>query len=133
MANTLPRVNAGLYESDDTFYVCAPNDFELGVAPYQTSPGCWIPPSTGCEFNPILQEIHAQTAVVSAGPAFGLGNYPNPFNPGTVIAFDLPTPARVSLGVYDLGGRLVRTLVADRVMDGGHHEAAWMGGARPGN
>ena len=36
------------------------------------------------------------------------GNYPNPFNPETMVRFDLPEPARVRLEVYDLLGR--RTL-----------------------
>ena len=65
--------------------------------------------------------------------AFGLGNYPNPFNPGTVIAFELSNRARVSLNVYDLGGRLVRTLVDGQYLDRGRHEAAWDGRGRSGN
>ena len=125
--NTLPRVKAGLYESDDTFYVCAPNNFEIGISPYQTSPVCWIPPSPGCEFNPYLREIPSSPAAVPAGVLLGLGNYPNPFTPGTVIAFDLPAPAQVNLGVYDLGGRLLRSLVSGRPLNSGHHEATWNG------
>ncbi|MCK6600908.1 MAG: T9SS type A sorting domain-containing protein [Bacteroidetes bacterium] len=35
-----------------------------------------------------------------------LGNYPNPFNPETAVRFILPAPARVSLQIYDLTGRL---------------------------
>lgn len=38
-----------------------------------------------------------------------LGNYPNPFNPATNIAFDLPRPAKVSIEIYDVAGRLVLT------------------------
>ena len=37
-------------------------------------------------------------------------NYPNPFNPTTTIQFALPKAGRVSLKVYDVSGRLVRTL-----------------------
>lgn len=39
-------------------------------------------------------------------------NYPNPFNPTTTVAFDLPWAGEVSLIVYDVGGRRVRTLVS---------------------
>ncbi len=53
-------------------------------------------------------------------------NVPNPLNPGTVIGYDLPRAGAVRLGVYDLQGRLVRTLVAG-TREAGHHEARWDG------
>ncbi len=36
---------------------------------------------------------------------------PNPFRAGTAVSFTVARPGRVRLGVYDVGGRLVRTLV----------------------
>jgi hypothetical protein len=38
-------------------------------------------------------------------------NQPNPFNPRTVIAFELPSAGPVTLRIFDANGRLVRTLV----------------------
>ncbi len=38
-------------------------------------------------------------------------NYPNPFNPSTGIAYELPEPGPVRLAVYDMIGREVRVLV----------------------
>lgn len=55
-----------------------------------------------------------------------LGNTPNPFNPMTDIKFYLPEAGRVRLGVYDLGGRLVRTL-ADEVLPAGQRDLRWDG------
>ncbi|MBN1464371.1 FG-GAP repeat protein, partial [candidate division KSB1 bacterium] len=53
-----------------------------------------------------------------------LQNYPNPFNPQTTIRFDLPASAEVTLVVYDMQGRVVRTLVSGH-RDGGAHYAVW--------
>lgn len=47
-------------------------------------------------------------------------NYPNPFNPSTTISFSLPEIANVELHVFDLQGRLVSTLVSDR-LEAGYH------------
>ncbi len=51
---------------------------------------------------------------------------PNPFNPSTQIAFDLPHPGRVSLKVYNLRGELVRVLEAGTFL-AGHHLSHWDG------
>jgi len=51
---------------------------------------------------------------------------PNPFNPATVIAYDLDHGGDVSLTVFDVKGRLVRTLASGR-HDAGTHAATWDG------
>ena len=38
-------------------------------------------------------------------------NYPNPFNPVTTLRYDLPENAMVTITIYDLIGRRIRTLV----------------------
>jgi glycosidase len=53
-------------------------------------------------------------------------NFPNPFNPATVIRFSLPQAATVRLVVYDLIGRHVATLVDDR-REAGSHTVVWHG------
>ncbi|HEY9165993.1 MAG TPA: T9SS type A sorting domain-containing protein [Candidatus Kryptonia bacterium] len=45
-------------------------------------------------------------------------NYPNPFNPSTMIFYDVPTTSIVSLTVYDLLGRKVETLINQRQSPG---------------
>ena len=54
------------------------------------------------------------------------GNSPNPFNPKTVISFDLPRAGQVELAVYDVLGRKVANLVSDQ-LGPGHHEITWLG------
>ncbi len=39
-------------------------------------------------------------------------NYPNPFNPSTVISYNLPFDASVSLNVYDMLGKQVKSLAS---------------------
>jgi hypothetical protein len=55
-----------------------------------------------------------------------LANAPNPFNPATVIRFQLGQPERVRLAIYDLTGRLVKMLV-DEPRDSGLHSVSWNG------
>ncbi len=50
-----------------------------------------------------------------------LPNVPNPFNPRTTLSFELASPCRADLVVYDLAGRRVRTLVAEPLPAGRHH------------
>jgi hypothetical protein len=59
------------------------------------------------------------------------GNYPNPFNPQTTIAFDLPEAQRVRLVIYDLKGRLVEELISEP-MEAGSHSVVWSGTDRSG-
>jgi len=54
-------------------------------------------------------------------------NMPNPFHGATKISFDLVEPGRAVLRVYDVGGRLVRTLVNESGLGAGTHEASWDG------
>jgi hypothetical protein len=59
-------------------------------------------------------------------------NHPNPFNPTTVISYDLVSNSRVSLKVYDVSGRLVKTLVDDN-RPAGRQSATWDGTDNAGN
>jgi hypothetical protein len=59
--------------------------------------------------------------------------HPNPFNPETVIAFDLEKTSGVRLEVYDVRGGLVKRLVGGRVMGPGRHEESWNGRDELGN
>ena len=78
----------------------------------------------------------SQAAVVSGASAVpGIpgrsvvlyGCKPNPFNPRTRIAFELPSPARVTVRIHDVSGRIVRTLLDGNNVAGGRHEIVWAG------
>jgi len=63
--------------------------------------------------------------VLQLGP-----NFPNPFNPGTVIPYRLPNSARVQLRVFNILGAEVATLV-DELQEAGYHEAKFNGQSLP--
>lgn len=77
-----------------------------------------------------LNESELSTGWESAAQVpttFGLDqNFPNPFNPETSIRFQLPTPSLVSVIIYDLLGREVRSLV-DGTRDAGFYSVVWDG------
>lgn len=57
--------------------------------------------------------------------------YPNPFNPTTTIRFKLVTSQQnASLRIYDISGRLVETLLNEKLI-AGEHEIKWNGGNNP--
>jgi len=53
--------------------------------------------------------------------------YPNPFNPMTTISFDLYESSTVNLIIYDVTGKLIKTLVTGDVASSGLHEYVWNG------
>jgi hypothetical protein len=59
-------------------------------------------------------------------------NYPNPFNPETNISFSLPERTSVSLVIYNILGKKVKTLVTGELA-AGTHTVHWDGGEEAGN
>ena len=55
-----------------------------------------------------------------AAPALAQ-NVPNPFNPTTTIGFGLPNAEFTTVKLYDVSGRLVKTLI-DGDMPAGYHD-----------
>ncbi len=53
-------------------------------------------------------------------------NFPNPFNPETVIQYQLPKASAVKLEIYNISGARVRTLVDDRQL-AGYYTLSWNG------
>ena len=63
---------------------------------------------------------------ISLGSRYLFQNAPNPFWPKTRIAFDLPGAGRAELKIFDVSGRLIRTLV-DEKRRAGPHSVRWDG------
>jgi hypothetical protein len=54
-------------------------------------------------------------------------NVPNPFNPTTTIAFDLARDGHVRIKIFDVAGRLVRTLVDEELAAAFNRKVVWNG------
>jgi len=64
---------------------------------------------------------------MSLPAAFALNqNHPNPFNPSTVISYQLPEKANVNLKIHDIRGRVVRELVSG-FRKAGSYSVQWDG------
>jgi hypothetical protein len=81
---------------------------------YSSKIGYWYQPYaivTSAESRPKLPKVYS------------LGqNYPNPFNPQTTIKYTLPKASHVTIRIYDVTGRLVKTLVDQDIPGGVHYE-----------
>jgi len=82
--------------------------FEFGAAPYTV-------------LNIAPEKIATSTADFKLS-----ANYPNPFNPETMIDYTLPAAGHVTLSIYNLLGQKVRTLVDD-YREAGSHSVTWDG------
>lgn len=118
----------------------------LGNAQQRTSWSLTLPPATyfwsvqavdgafaGSPFT-AEQAINANTAVDRGGPFAQITlrtSVPNPFTRTTALSYDLPREEPVRLQVFDLDGRLVRTLVSQS-MAAGSHESIWDGASDRG-
>ena len=53
-------------------------------------------------------------------------NYPNPFNPGTTIRYSIIKRTQVKIGVFNILGELVKTLIGE-TEEAGMHSVKWEG------
>ena len=76
---------------------------------------------------PVTLEVGGTSSVENLPQHLALEkNYPNPFNPRTNISFTLPADESVRLQVFDMRGRLVKTL-HDGALTAGYHTVMWDG------
>lgn len=71
--------------------------------------------------NAIADGSELETEIELAGEFKLHSNFPNPFNPSTIIAFELPEAGVVSLKIFDMVGREVSTII-NNYMNAGYHE-----------
>ena len=78
-------------------------------------------------FSGLATSVREQELVQNVLSSFVLRqNYPNPFNPSTTIQYDIPHAGEITIAIYDIQGRLVRSL-ASLTQQAGTHSAIWDG------
>jgi len=100
-----------LFEYDQTFY------YRLAALDYSGNQGLytgWVEATVQLALDDNL--IPAEFALHQ--------NYPNPFNPLTQIKYDLPEDAVVSINIFDLMGRNIKTLMSSQ-QSAGYHSIKW--------
>lgn len=117
------------YYSESDIMATIPG-LDQAVEGFRISYRCVVDPAFDCPY-PLSSASGAEMAkggAVQPVPAFRLQqNVPNPFNPVTKIAFDVPSGgATVTLRIYDVSGRLVRTLV-EGFEPAGPRDVNWYG------
>jgi len=80
-------------------------------------------PTLVVSFTPLVTAVDDENGKLPAKYSLAQ-NFPNPFNPVTTIAYQLPQSGRVSIIVYDLLGSEVATLV-NNVQSAGIHTVKW--------
>ncbi len=85
------------------------------------------PPEQGILLNTEDEEWNAQVESYAL-----FQNYPNPFNPSTTIQYNIPEHSFVTLKIYDILGKEIKTLVSQEKKSG-HYTIRWNGNDNTGN
>lgn len=123
------RYGATFYTSDGgkTWqYVDSQTDETLYEAEFLTSTYGYIAGGNGTilKYNPVSSIGSRSIYHPSTIKLFS--NYPNPFNPGTNIEYQINISGLVNLEIYDIQGRKVRTLISD-YQKPGYYKYFWDG------
>jgi hypothetical protein len=106
-------------------HILSHEDHEM-MRPFQVGPIPTSPPKPGVGPKVAAGDTpHASGSVLQQ-------NFPNPFSPATQIRFQLSAASNAEIAVYDVKGRLVKTL-ASQVFDAGTHVLDWDGRDDSGN
>jgi hypothetical protein len=85
--------------------------------------GCYTSPTHG-EANTECVTLNAKRDIAIPNSFTVDQNYPNPFNPTTEIKYDLPEDALVSISIYDVMGRRIKSL-SNANQTAGYHSLQW--------
>jgi hypothetical protein len=100
-------------------------DSAVWPSTYSLATISWMLSNLTIEDPPDLDQVTGVSAEGSEPLTYALHqNFPNPFNPSTVITYSIPNEARVRIEVYSILGQKVASLF-DQVQTAGIHSIAW--------
>ena len=108
--NWQPQVSGTSEVLNDVFFMDLDYGFAVGNG------GIILKTETGGE--PPIQITHNKNRNLSGFEL--IGNYPNPFNSGTIIRFNLFDGSKVNLKIFNILGEEIATLVSDRLSAGSY-------------
>ena len=110
---SLYQVQANVLQNSVQYYWRVRDSNAVGASLWSS---VWNFTTTPIGIKPISSQIPDDYKLYS--------NYPNPFNPSTIIIFDLPKPGYAGLSVYDLLGRELEVLVSEK-LNAGSYKVDW--------
>ena len=135
ISNNLPDEKTKVLKNDDQLFLVTVGDPTVGIMKDTSSPietGFWFVVLSNETKQEKTEGLTSETAEVILPETFDLDqNFPNPFNPSTTVKFQIPDKIgteniRTVVKVYDVLGRVVKTLV-DENLAPGFHSRHWDG------
>lgn len=82
--------------------------------------------------TPRLGNVTTSVAVIKPPEQFRISAYPNPFNPSTIIEYQIPEKSKVSFSIYNILGKRIWTKTEDYKQPG-NYSFFWNGTDNSGN
>ena len=135
ISNNLPDDKTKILKNGDQLFLVTVGEPTVGIMKDTSNPsetGFWFVVLSTETKQEKTEGLTSETAEVILPETFDLGqNFPNPFNPTTTVQFQIPDKIgteniRTVVQVYDVLGRVVKTLV-DENLSPGFYTRHWNG------
>jgi len=117
-----PDIDSTLTDTKKIIYSLVDNESFWWRVKAKNAAG-WGPFSEKRNFSIVITTVHTQKELPRVFRLFQ--NYPNPFNLTTTISYELSKYSSVKLSIYDINGKLVKTLINEQ-KNAGYYSIKWI-------
>jgi len=117
---------ASIHQTTDALTVTYTDSQVTADTPYQYYVTAVYPTGESVPSATASATPTSESDVVSVTVTSLIGNYPNPFNPSTTIAFDMAREGHVTIEIYNSKGQRVKEVVSGS-FNAGSHRVVWNG------